>query len=215
MITQVSYGSCPMGEIPESAPTGHSTFRALDYSRDQHVYSVLLDETTIDVLHTLRGHAICNQFWQFPLCNVYELWQPDKFHQLLLGLVKELLHWLIKYLNARNVKDQFDNRFTSEARYQSLQHLSIPFDSIKSNSWQGKEIQCKIRTLAVNCPAILDCSKYDWKAPAETAADEMVMGAVRALREFFLLVSQQNHSDLSLTALDDALKQLYKGHGAF
>ena len=72
-----------------------------------------------------------------------------------------------------------------------------------------------IRTLALNCTPILDCSKDDGKTAVETAFDEMVMGAVRALCEFSLLVSQQNHSDLSLTALDDALKRFYKKKGAF
>jgi len=43
----------------------------------------------------------------------------------------------------------------------------------------------------------------------------MVMGAVRALCEFSLLVNQQNHSNLSLTALDDALKQFYQKNGIF
>jgi len=113
MIAQVSYGSCPMCEIPKAVPMGHSTCRGLDNLRDQHVYPELLAETNIDVLHTLHVHPIRNQFWQFPLCNVYHLWQPDELHQLLLGLVKDLLHWLFKYLKARNVKDQFDNRFTS------------------------------------------------------------------------------------------------------
>jgi hypothetical protein len=215
LIAQVSYGSCPMCEIPKGAPMGHSTCRALDNSRDQHVYSELLDEPNIDVLHTLHVHPIRNQFWQFPLCNVYRLWQPDELHQLLLGLVKDLLHWLLKYLKARNVKDQFDNRFTSVPRYPGLQRFSKPFDLMKSGSWQGKEIRGMIRTLAVNCAPILDCSKDDGKTPAETASDEMVMGAVRALCEFSLLVSQQNHSDLSLTALDDALKRFYKKKGAF
>jgi len=102
-----------MCEIPKGVPLGHSTCPALDDSRDPHVYSPVLDKTNIDVLHTLHVHPICNQFWQFPLCNVYRLWQPDELHQLLLGLVKDLLHWLLKYLKARNVKDQFDNRFTS------------------------------------------------------------------------------------------------------
>jgi hypothetical protein len=41
----------------------------------------------------------------------------------------------------------------------------------------------------------------------------MVMGAVWALCEFSLLVSQQNHSDLSLNALDDALKQCSQKKG--
>ena len=43
----------------------------------------------------------------------------------------------------------------------------------------------------------------------------MVMGALQALCEFSLLVSQQCHSDLSLTAMDDVLKRLYKKKGAF
>jgi hypothetical protein len=66
-----------------------------------------------------------------------------------------------------------------------------------------------IRTLAVYCTPILVCSKDDGKTVAETASDEMVMRVVRALCEISLLVSLQNHSDLSLTALDDALKDFH------
>jgi len=72
-----------------------------------------------------------------------------------------------------------------------------------------------IRTLAVNCAAMLDCSQDAGKTVAETASDEIVMGAVRALCEFSLLVSQHNHSNQSLAALDDALKQFYKKRSAF
>jgi len=72
-----------------------------------------------------------------------------------------------------------------------------------------------IRTLAVNCAPILDCSQDAGKTAAQTASDEMVMGAVQALCEISRLVSQQNHSDLSLAALDDALKQFHKKKGAF
>jgi hypothetical protein len=67
----------------------------------------------------------------------------------------------------------------------------------------------------VNCAPILDCSKVEGKTAAENASDEMVMGAVRALCEFSLLVSQQNHLDLSLTALDDALRRFYLKNGIF
>jgi hypothetical protein len=49
----------------------------------------------------------------------------------------------------------------------------------------------------------------------EIASDEMVMGAVRALCEFSLLVSQQNHSYLSLATVDNALRRFYKNKGAF
>jgi len=113
---------------------------------------------------------------------------------------------MLKYLKARNVKDQFDNGFTSEPQYPGLQHFSKPFDSVKSGTWQDKGICGMIRTLAVNCAPILFCSEYDGKTAVKTASDDMVMGAVQEFCEFPLLVSQQNHSPLSLNALDDALK---------
>jgi len=72
-----------------------------------------------------------------------------------------------------------------------------------------------IRTLAMNCAPILVCSKDDGKTAVETASNEMVMGAVRVLCEFSLLVTQQNHSDLFLKALDDALKRFYQKKGIF
>jgi len=215
MIAQVSYSSCLMCEIPKGALMGHSTIGPLDNPRDQDVYSELLDKTNIDILNTLGVHPIHNLFWQYPLCIVYRLWQPNELHQLLLGLVKDFLLWLLKYLKARNLKDRFDNQFTSVPRYPGLQHPSKPFDSMKSSSWQGKEMWGMIRTVGVNCAPILDCSKDDGKTLAETASGEMVMGAVRAGCEFPRLVRQQNHSDLSVAALDDAQEQFYKKDAAF
>jgi len=113
MVAQVSNGSCPMCEIPTGALMGHSTFWPLDNSRHRHRYLQLLEENNLDPLYTLGVHSICNQFWQYPPCNVYRLWQTDELHQLLPGLVKDLLNWLLKYQIGRNIKDQFDIRFTS------------------------------------------------------------------------------------------------------
>jgi len=72
-----------------------------------------------------------------------------------------------------------------------------------------------IRTLAVNCAPTHDCNKDYGKTVAENASDDMVIAAIRALCEFSLLVCQQNHSDLSHKALDDALKQCYQQKGIF
>jgi len=141
IVAQVSYRPCPMCEIRKGSPMGHSTFQPLDTPQHRHYYLELLDKTNIDVLHTLGVHPIRKQFWQYPLCNVYRLWQPDALHQLLLSLVKDLLHCLLKYLKARNVKDLFDNRVTSEPRYPGLRRFSKPFDPMKSRSWQGKHIR--------------------------------------------------------------------------
>jgi len=189
-VAEVSYGSCPMCEISKGALMGHLPFRPLDNPCEQHDLLELLEETNIDVLHTFGVHPIRNQFWEYSLGNPYRLWQPDELPQLLLGLVKDFLHWLLKYLKARNVNDQFDNQFTSVSRYRSLQCFSKPFASTNSGYWQGKEIWGMIRTLVVNCAPIVDCSQDAGKTAVEIASDEMVMGAVQALGEFSLHVSQ-------------------------
>jgi hypothetical protein len=105
------------------------------------------------------------------MCNVDCLSQLDELHQLLLGLVKDLLHWLLKYLKGRCVRDPYDNRFTSVPRYPGFQCFCKPFSAMKSGTWKGKEIRGMIRILAVNCPPILDCSEDAEKTAAETASD--------------------------------------------
>jgi len=67
----------------------------------------------------------------------------------------------------------------------------------------------------VNYVPILVCSQDDGRTAAETASDEMVMGAVRALCEFSRLVSKQNHSDLSHNTPPDAVKRFYQKKGIF
>jgi hypothetical protein len=156
-----------------------------------------------------------NQFWQYSLSNVYHLWQPDELHQLLLGFGKDLLHWLLNYQEARNVKYQYDNRFTSVPQYLGLQHFSKPFNLFKSGTWEGKEIGVMIRTLPVKWAPIVVRCKDDSKTGVETDSNKMVMGAVQTLCEFSLLVSKQNHFDLSLTALHDALKQFSRQWESF
>ena len=67
----------------------------------------------------------------------------------------------------------------------------------------------------MNYGPILYCSKDDGETVVETASDEMVTGAVRALCQFSLLASKQSYSDLSLKTLDDELKQFYQKKGIF
>jgi len=204
-----------MCEIPRGALMRHSTFRPLDNSRDQHGNLEHLHQSNIDVLHNVGVHAFHNWFWQYPFCNVHWLWQPDELHQPLLGLVKDLLHWLLKYLKARNVKDQFDNPFTLVPQYLRLQRVSRPFHWVNNSSWKWKEIRAMNRLLAVNCTPILDSTLDDRNTAVETASNEMAMGVVWALCEFALLVSWHNHLEQSLPALDNALMHCYKIKGAF
>ena len=178
MDAQVFHGSCPLCGNPGAALTGHCTFWQLNNRRNHHVHLELLNETHIEGLHNLGVDPIRNQFWQYLVCNVYWLWLPDELHKRLMGLVKYLLNWLLKYLKATNVEDQFDNWFTSVPHFPGHLRYSKPFDPIKRSASQGTESQGIIRTLAVMCAPFLDCYKDNWKTVMDTASDEKVMGAV-------------------------------------
>jgi len=88
MITHALFGSNLMCDLAKGGPIGSSRFRPLNYIGNQSINFEHLEDTNNDVLYTCGDHPILNLFWQYPLCNVYLLWQPDKLHQLLLGIAK-------------------------------------------------------------------------------------------------------------------------------
>jgi len=91
----------------------YSTLWSLKSTIQQPVYSEPLQECKHYTLHTLGVHPIHNQFWQYSPNIIYHQWLSHELHQLILEAVHELLHWLLKYLNASNINDQFDNRLSS------------------------------------------------------------------------------------------------------
>jgi len=76
-----------MCEIPKGVPSGHSTMCPPNHSSDQHVYLEHLEEPQTDVLNTLDGHPIRNQFWEYPQLTIYWFKKPDELYQLLRSLV--------------------------------------------------------------------------------------------------------------------------------
>jgi len=64
-----------------------------------------------------------------------------------------------------------------------------------------------IGTLVIKCDVALDSTMDNENIAVEIASNELVMGAVPALCEFSPHVSQENHSDISLKAQNDALMQ--------
>jgi hypothetical protein len=66
LVAQVSYGSYLICVIPKGASMWHSTFQPLDNSRDQHIYSELLQDNNIGTLQTVGVRPIRNQFLAIP-----------------------------------------------------------------------------------------------------------------------------------------------------
>jgi len=136
------------------------------------------------MLCTLEVDPMHNLFRQYPFCNIFWLSQSAEYPQLHMDLVKNLFNWLLTYLKAINVQDEFDNWFTFVLWYLGLQHFSIQFNWSTSRTCHGIGIHGMIRILASNCTPILNFSKDDWTTAVGTSCDQLVIGAVWALCEF-------------------------------
>lgn len=206
-LTQIIGGACPICEIPKGPVMGHDKPTRKFKPRSVEEYQERLGD--VDELKQVYLQPIANLIWDYPLCNVYRLWQPDTLHQLYLGIVKDLFEWVTDYMKIRGLKAEFDARFTSVPHYPDMLRFSKPFDALKNGTWQGKEIREMLRSLGAICAPLLS-SDSPGKTSTERASDIEVMKTIRALVEFTLLSRQRAHSQISLRYLEEALKRFYR-----
>ena len=120
--------------VPKGPEMGHRKgFRNWE-PRCTSCYQEHLEENRLDEFKEVHLQLTSNLFWDYPLCNVYRLWQPDALHQLYLGIVKDLFNWLLEYLTDRGLKAEFDAQFTSVPHYPNMLRFSKPFDALKNGS---------------------------------------------------------------------------------
>ena len=97
----------------------------------------------------------------------------------------------------------YQNALTSHVSLNHSTHSTVTPGQVK--------IFMKImRIIAINCALIPISSKDDRITAAYTASDNMVVGAAQVFSDFTLLLSQFNHSDLSLNTQDNVLNQVIR-----
>ena len=207
-LTQIIGGACPVCEIPKGIAMGHDKQSRKFKPRCVAEYQGRLDDCA-DELKQVHLQPMSNLFWDYPLCDVYRLWQPDTLHQLYLGIVKDLFQWVTGYMKIRGMKEEFDARFTSVPHYPNMLRFNKPFDALKNGTWQGKEIREMLRSLGAVCAPLLS-SDAPGKTSTERASDIEVMKTIRALVEFTLLSRQRAHSRISLKHLQESLERFYR-----
>ena len=133
-LTQIIGSACPVCEVPKGPAMGHDTQTRKYKPRYRAQYLERLDDCT-DELKAANLRPIANPFWDYPLYDVYQLWQPDTLHQLYLGIVKDLFKWVTEYMKMQGLKAEFDARFTSVPHYPNMLHFSKPLDAPKNGTW--------------------------------------------------------------------------------
>ena len=75
-----------MCEIPKGPAMGHDQQERKFKLRSAVEYQERLEDYAGE-LKQVHLQPIPNLFWDYPLCDIYQLWQPDTLHQLYLGIV--------------------------------------------------------------------------------------------------------------------------------
>ena len=148
LITKVRNGAYPMCEISKPE-MGHETGPKIGKKRDAVHYQQLLGRDAEDELEALNVRPTNNRLWDYPLCDVYRLWQPDTLHQFYLGLAKTTIEWLMQYLERHGLMNRFNKRFKSIPPYPEFYPFRKAYNEV--SKWQGKEIRMILRFLV---PAI-------------------------------------------------------------
>ena len=95
-LTQIIWGACPVCEVPKGPAMGHNKQTRNYIFPCRAEYQERLDDC-MDELKAVNIPPIANPFCDYPLCDVYRLWQADTLHQLYLGIVKDLFEWVTEY----------------------------------------------------------------------------------------------------------------------
>jgi hypothetical protein len=205
-----------MCEITKSK-MGHEKGEAKDKARSQNKYKELLKKGSVKKLDSRYVQPVYNNLWDYPICDVYQLWQPDVLHQFLLGLVKHVMEWLIWHLKDVKLLSRFDKRFKSIPPYPGFYPFRRSYSEV--SSWQGKEIRTMLRFLVAAVGPLL--TPYTTTTNSRHLRKDhnpdsiTVLRCTRALTELVLVLSQYNHSDVTLQYLQKTLKTFYKAKFVF
>lgn len=189
----VRYGECPIcqcapdrfGKYEEtSRHTRTETLQIIKLSRVHTTYKALND-----FLKKYGISGILTPFWEgLPFADMHSAITPDVLHQLYQGMVKHLTGWIQRIIGP----SELDQRL---ARLPPNQPIRIYHHGISSFSNMSGNEHRQLTKQLLGCII----------GHVETK----VVRATRALLDFVYLAQYQNHSDDTLTYLEDALKQFH------
>jgi hypothetical protein len=204
LVTCTYNGRCPKCLVPPDQLGSGTRFPLRDYNKVRNIYS--LSDGDAHVFHLACREAdqkpVFHPFWEFlPLTNVFVSITPDILHQLLQGVFKQLMAWLLDTFGPSEI----------DARCRSIppnHHISI---FPKGVSWlsrvTGKEHK--------NMSRILLGLVMDLPVPSGQVSQRRIIAVVRALLDFLYLAQFPSHSTATITCLDNALVRFHENKDVF
>ena len=204
VLVTCTYGNrCPKCVVPIDELGSKSTFPLRDYKEARDAY--LLADGDAHAFHLACREAgqkpVFHPFWEkLPLTDIFVSITPDILHQLLQGVFKHMVSWLIGTFGGSEI----------DARCRSMppnHHISIFAKGISPLSRvTGKEHKNMSRLLL---GLILDLPVPNGQVSPRICA------CVRALLDFLYLAQLPSHSPHTLARLDDSLSRFHDNKDVF
>jgi hypothetical protein len=204
LVTCTYNGRCPKCLVPPDQLGTFARFPLRDYNKVRDMY--LLSDGDAHAFHSACREAdqkpVFHPFWEsLPLTDVFVSITPDILHQLLQGVFKQLVAWLLVTFGASEL----------DARCRSIppnHHISIfPRGISCLTRVTGKEHK--------NMSRILLGLIMDLPVPNGHVSSQRVIRVVRALLDFLFLAQLPSHSNSTIMRLDGALTRFHENKDVF
>ena len=203
LVTCTYNNQCPKCLVPRDELGSPARYPPRDYDKAREAY--LLANGNAHVFHAACREAgqkpVYHPFWEsLPLSNIFVSITPDILHQLLQGVFKNMVAWLIRTFGAAEI----------DARCRSLppnHHISIFAKGISGLSRiTGKEHK--------NISRILLGLVMDLPIP-DGQVSQQVLAVVRALLDFLYLAQLPACTSAGLARMEDALSHYHSNKDIF
>ncbi|KAF8266477.1 hypothetical protein EI94DRAFT_1803081 [Lactarius quietus] len=203
LVTCTYSGRCPKCIVPPDELGSPNSYPSRNYNKATDIYALADGDT--HAFHLACREAgqkpVYHPFWEaLPLTNIFVSITPDILHQLLQGVFKHLITWLI----ATFEKAEIDSRCR---RMPLNHHIHIFGKGISGLSRvTGKEHKDMSRLLL---GLVLDLP-----LPGGQVSQRLIT-AVRALLDFLFLAQFQSHTTHTITHLETVLTRFHDNKEVF
>jgi hypothetical protein len=203
LVTCTYFGRCPKCTVPHGLLGEHETFPRRMQSSVLDLFD--LADGEVNTFHLACREAgikpIYHPFWEtLPLADVFLLVMPDVLHQMLQGMVKHLISWLIGIFGATAI----------DARCRAIppNHHIMPFvkgiSTLSRISGHEHKKMCSILLGLV----------IDLPVPGGQDSTRVIR-AVRALLDFLYLAQYESHMSDTISLLQDSLTRFHANKAVF
>lgn len=193
LVTCTKYGTCPRCQCPAENLGDPTSWDPRNPDWTTRVMSDARTETTTntDFHKYCMGRGVSSSvhapFWKgFPYTNINLSITPDVLHQLYQGVFKHLVSW-IQILMSR---EELDARIRALPPTFGVRHFKNGISALSQISGTERKNMAKI---------LLGC--------LVGAMPKQAIRACRAILDFIYLAQYSSHSDITLTYMDNALKE--------